>query len=233
MPTLSPALFSFPPSFKTYAAWPVWKDSARSEVRFVPLAKKVAVKLWHKARVFDRSTKLAGKHGGVIGHSALKVLHTLIFDYLNFKTGRLDPSYEGIARKANLARSTVAEALKRLKALGLLNWVRRCVEDIVDGRYALKQETNAYAVLPPSQWVGFVDVPDGPPPPAAGTWGNPPPMPEILAQAIEARRDGAGLEGAARILELDPTDKLGAALARLARSMAAKAPDITEVRQPV
>jgi hypothetical protein len=31
----------------------------------------------------------------------LQVLHALIFDFLNYRTGQLDPSYEAIARKAN------------------------------------------------------------------------------------------------------------------------------------
>ena len=44
---------------KTYAAWPVWKDSTTDEVRFVPLSLKQAAKRWQKARRFDRQTHLA------------------------------------------------------------------------------------------------------------------------------------------------------------------------------
>jgi hypothetical protein len=32
--------------------------------------------------------------------------------------------------------------------------VRRCAERWADGRFALEQETNAYAVLPETQWRG-------------------------------------------------------------------------------
>ena len=42
---------------KTYAAWPVWKDSARAEVKFQPLPKKRAVRLYHEARRFERQTR--------------------------------------------------------------------------------------------------------------------------------------------------------------------------------
>ena len=80
------------------------------EIKFQPIPKRVATRIWHRARDFDRKTSKAGCHGGAVGHAALQVLHSLIFDFLNYRTGRLDPSYEGIARKANLARSTVAEA---------------------------------------------------------------------------------------------------------------------------
>jgi len=29
---------------------------------------------------------------GSVGHAALQVLHALIFDFLNYRTGQLDPS---------------------------------------------------------------------------------------------------------------------------------------------
>jgi ATP-dependent exoDNAse (exonuclease V) alpha subunit len=41
---------------QTYAAWPVWSDSTTKPIRFAPMAKKAAVKLWHRARDFDRGT---------------------------------------------------------------------------------------------------------------------------------------------------------------------------------
>jgi hypothetical protein len=36
----------------------------------------------------------------------------------------------------------VATALKRLRELGILNWVRRCAQSWQDGRFVLEQETN-------------------------------------------------------------------------------------------
>ena len=67
---------------------------------------------------FDRGTHQPGRHGGAVGHTALAVLHALIFDFLNHRTGRLDPSYAAIAAKAGVCVRTVASALQRLKALG-------------------------------------------------------------------------------------------------------------------
>ena len=61
------------------------------------MAKKAAVRLWHRARDFDRGTHQPGRHGGAVGPTALQVLHALIFDFLNHRTGRLDPSYQAIA----------------------------------------------------------------------------------------------------------------------------------------
>ena len=46
------------PSFtalpQTYAAWPVWSDSTTQTIRFQPMPKKAATRLWHRARDFDR-----------------------------------------------------------------------------------------------------------------------------------------------------------------------------------
>src|SRR5271156_2217133 len=110
---------------KTYAAWPVWRDSTTAEVKFQPLPKKEAARRWHKARRFDRQTHEPGKHGGAIGRTGLQVFYVLLFDFLDHNTGRLEPSYDAIAAKAGVCRRAVADALQRLRALGLLHWERR------------------------------------------------------------------------------------------------------------
>ncbi len=216
----TPALpgFAMP---KTYAPWPVWSDSTTKEIRFQPMPKKAATRLWHRARDFDRQTRQAGKHGGVVGHSALQVLHAMLFDFLNYTSGRLDPSYAAIARKANVCQRTVANAVKRLRDLGILNWVRRCAESRKDGRFVLEQETNAYAVLPATQWRGYTPPMEAPPP-HSDSWGARPPLPSLLAQAAAERQAGGTLRQMAGILECDPADTLAGALARLARSMEAR-----------
>lgn len=109
-------------SLRTYAPSPVWSDSTTKTVKFQPLPKKAATRIWHRARDFDRQTRRKNCHGGAVGHAALQVLHTLIFDFLNYASGQLDPSYAAIARKANVCERTVANALQRLRELGILNW---------------------------------------------------------------------------------------------------------------
>jgi hypothetical protein len=185
MTPLSHLLPGFTALARTYAPWPVWSGSVAKPVRFAPMPKKAAVRLWHRARDFDRGTHQVGRHGGAVGHTALAVLHALVFDFLNHRTGRLDPSYAAIAAKAGVCVRTVATALARLRELGVLAWVRRCAESWQDGRFVLEQETNAYAVLPESQWRGYRPPPE-PPGPAPGTWGEPPPLP------LCARPGGAG-----------------------------------------
>ena len=108
MPTLAQSLPPLPfPAFagmaqKTYAAWPVWSGSTTKEIKYQPMPRKAATRLWHRARDFDRQTRRKAHHGGAVGPSALQVLHALIFDFLNFRSGQLDPSYAAIARKANV-----------------------------------------------------------------------------------------------------------------------------------
>jgi hypothetical protein len=47
-----------------------------------------------------------------------------------------------------LCRQAVADALDKLKALRVLNWLRRCTEDTDEtGAFRLRQLTNAYAIL--------------------------------------------------------------------------------------
>jgi hypothetical protein len=216
---LLPPLPGFTALARTYAPWPVWSGSTTSPVRFAPLAKKAAVKLWHRARDFDRGTHQPGHHGGAVGHTGLAVLHALIFDFLCFRTGRLDPSYAAIAAKAGVCVRTVASALQRLKALGILAWVRRCAERRdADGRFVLEQETNAYGLLPESQWRGY-RPPQEPPRPAPGTWGGPAPV--VLSALAQAALED-DLAAKVQALSSDPKDGLAAALARLARAFMAR-----------
>jgi len=205
-----------PPAPKTYATWPVWHDSTTREVKFQPMKKKEAVILWHKARDFERQTRQPGHQDGAIGSAGLKVLHSLLFDSLNYVSGALYPSYATIAKNAATSVSSVWRGLKKLKDAGVVNWLRRCKEDYIDGRFTLTQESNAYAVLPSSQWNGFSEPPPAPPP-AAGTWGDHPPMPCGLDLASIVRREGGSLSAQIAALEGDEGDPLARALAGLGR----------------
>jgi hypothetical protein len=209
---LLPLLPGFTTLSRSYAPFPVWSGSTTAPAQFVAMPKKQAIRLWHRARDFDRTTHQPGRHGGAIGPAALAVLHALIFDFLNHRTGRLDPSYTAIARKAGVCVRTVATALARLKQLGILNWVRRCAESWQDGRFVLEQQTNAYTVLPESQWRGHRAPPE-PPAPLPGTWGDPTPM---LPVDVLARLEG-DLAGKVQVLASNPKDRLAAALASLGR----------------
>jgi len=201
------------------ALWPVWRGSTRKEVRFQPLPKRQAVKLYHHARRLERQTRARNRQDGAIGRNGLLALHALLFDFMHYASGRLDPSIKAIARAANISESSVKRGLVKLKAAGVVTWLRRCAEDWIDGRFVLRQQTNAYGVLPASQWRGYAP-PAAPPGPLAGSWGDHAPLPDPLASACQE----ASVAAMARVLDSDPHDGLAAALGRLGRNiMGAKA----------
>jgi hypothetical protein len=199
--------------------WPVWRDSTTRAVRFQPLPKREAIKRWHKLRRFERQTKRPGHQDGAIGRNGLAILHVMLFDFLNYASGALWPSYAAIAEKANISESSVWRGLKRLRAAGVLHWVRRCREEYIDGRFTLRQESNAYAVLPSSQWRGFIEPPEPPSPSQLGPWGAHPPLPEGLDLAVAIGREGGDLSAKIEALEAPDASPLARALAGLGRAL--------------
>lgn len=206
----------------THAVWPVWANSARHQVKPPkPATKAEAVRLWHRLREFERQTRRPGRQDGTVTRNGLAVAHALIFDFLNHRTGRLDPAYETIARKAAISIRSVARGLQALKAAGVLAWVRRCVEVMRDGRYSLEQESNLYHLQPVTAWRGY-DAPREAPAPEAGTWGDHPcGIRDALTEAVADIRQGAAVLTTLKQLENDPRNPLAAALARLGRAIEA------------
>src|SRR3954447_6127574 len=191
----------------------VWRDSTSAIVRYVPVSRKQATAIWQKARRLDMRTSRKGRHGGMIGRSALALLSVLIFDFLDYASGRLDPSQAAIARKARMCERTVAKALQKLKTLGLLNWLRRCHEERGPWGVRFKQDTNAYVICEPP-----ILTKDDPPPPAPHEWGAVPPLPDTMTQAVEAMRNGDRRTMLAA-LEADPGDELAALWASFYRDI--------------
>jgi hypothetical protein len=125
------------------------------------------------------------------------------------------PGHVQFAQKAGLCRRTVADALRRLKDLGLLHWQRRSKPGSGEA-FKLVQDTNAYAVQSPANWQGYYEPPPAPPP-EPGTWGDHPPR-DPVAEALDELRHGQQ-RSMLDILEADPGDELAGALARLGRAM--------------
>jgi len=215
-----PSLNSSQAKTKTRAPFPVWSGSTTKPVHFMPLSKKDASILYVKAEAFERQTRKPGKQDGDVGRNGLKILYALLFYFLNYKTGRLDPSQKAIARQANISERSVTRGLTKLKAAGILNWVNRAGETRDEkGRYCQYQTTNAYAVLPSSQWKGFIeDIRHNPPPPHPTAWGATPPLPDLITQALTEIKHGERAT-ALTILETDPKDTVAGALARYWRAL--------------
>lgn len=109
------------------------------------------------AEGLDRRTHLPGQHGGCLKRTGLAVLKALLWGFQSRDTGRCDPSYDAIAQVANLSRSTVALALKRLRAAGILDWVQRHRWARAYGQKVLVRASNAYRIM-----TGPFPVPENP-----------------------------------------------------------------------
>ena len=207
------------PAPATRAPYRVWSGSTRLPVKFPPVSKKDAARLYHRALEFERQTRQPGKQDGAVTRNGLAILRALLFDFLNYATGQLDPAYETIARAACISVSSVARGLTALKEAGVLSWQRRCkARPSGDGAYLLEQDTNAYTVRPLSQWRGFTTRPE-PPPPEPGTWGDHPcGTRDAISEAI-AEGPSASVMARVRQLENDPANPLAAVLARLGRAI--------------
>lgn len=199
--------------------WQCWKGSMRADTKAAPVAapmpKRDAAKFWHKARELERRSRTPGRQDGRLGRNGLAVLHALIFDFLNHRTGQCDPSYEQIAAAAAISVRSVARGIKKLKAAGILDWARRCIADAdASGRFVLRQISNAYEIIMREL---VLETPRAPEP---GTWGDHPSDGNALDRAAAAARDG--LSGQAVIRQLEHEPGLGEALARLGRHFVKK-----------
>jgi len=176
------------------------------------MSKKEARRLWHDARRFERQTREPGCQDGAIGRNGLRVLEVLLFDFLNYCSGELYPSIKKIASAAIMSPRSAARGLAKLKDAGVLNWLRRAV--LVEGPlggFLLRQTSNAYTVMPSSDWRGYKPPPE-PPAPAPAEWGARPPI-NPYAEAKAAHDDWA------RLAALDAEASLGSGVARIHASV--------------
>jgi hypothetical protein len=128
--------------------------------RAVPLDRNQKARIAAYARAWDRHHRQPGQRGGALGRAALDVLGALLWVFHNARSGCCFPSYERIAEKAGVARSTVAEAIKALEFAGVLTWqnrITRIREQCRDlwGRsgwqWRVVRTSNAYQFRDPGQ----------------------------------------------------------------------------------
>lgn len=102
---------------------------------------------------YEDDTKQPGKPWGALGPNGLRV-YKHILKSRDYKTGRFDQAAATIARALRISRQTVHAALRRLKAAGLVDWLRRSrpIEDPDPFGPQVEQITNAY-LLPLPDWL--------------------------------------------------------------------------------
>jgi hypothetical protein len=159
-----------------------WSKTDRATVRRILLA----------ARRYELAQRAPGRRNGPLGHVALEVLE-LLANLVAYRTGRLEPSLDTIARKVRRARSAVVEALAALRTHGFLDWLRRFEPTGHEGRGPqVRQVSNAYRLALPPRAARLL-----------GIYGQDVPLPEDMAQAQEIRQaEMAALKAALNLDEL-------------------------------
>jgi Helix-turn-helix domain len=132
------------------------REKLFGEGRLLPLDRNAKVRIMMLARALMRRTE-KGRHYGVITAKFVAVLGALLWGFHNAATGRCFPSYETIAEKADVARSTVYEAIHALEAAGILTWVNRIVRIREWGPDLFGRAQNRWRVIRTSNAYTFVD----------------------------------------------------------------------------
>ncbi len=135
------------------------RTEAGGEGRFwQPFNPRNVARFMQAAEKYDRLKRLAhrrernNRENGAIGHVGLEVLRELL-RLIDYRTGRLDPAIATLALRIGRSIAAVADALKRLKAHGFLDWLRRYVPTGNAGLRGpqVKQTSNAYRLMLPPQ----------------------------------------------------------------------------------
>ena len=107
-------------------------------------------KIWRDAVERETATRKKGCQNGEIGKAGLVVLHCLLFDFLNMKTGVCFPRVRTLQEKLQpwFSRAAIFRALDRLEACGVLSRVHRRMKNgakVVQGAtlYVFAQLTEA------------------------------------------------------------------------------------------
>lgn len=135
---------------------PVWRhsfdvDSKQADV-FRPIADGTiagglawADDYLRLAKEYDVIHKKKGERSPLMANG-IRVLEALLRNFLDFRTGQLDPAITALMKKTALSKNAVVDALKRLREHGFLDWVRRSEKTTHAGEAGpqRQQATNAY-----------------------------------------------------------------------------------------
>jgi hypothetical protein len=120
---------------------------------FTPIDRNGRIRVIAEAEALELRTKAKGQKSGVLKQSGLTVLRCLLLTFCAIPTGHCCPSYEAIRKATGYCTSTIAGALQRLEASGLLRISRRLIRTPQGAR----QTSNAYAF---SEFAHGVRKPD-------------------------------------------------------------------------
>lgn len=145
----------------------IWRPTNWQEVQRILLA----------AKRFERIERQPGCRNGPLGTVAIEVLEYLVH-VVDFRTGRLEPSIDTMARRLKRSKSAVVQGLANLWKHGFLRWIRRYEPTGNEGAGPqVRQVSNAYRLLLPECGERLL-----------GQHSLPPPLPDDFEHARSVRR---------------------------------------------
>lgn len=131
---------------------------------FRSISSQLGSQIMQAARRFSWESMRArakGKRRGALTDIDVQILEAMIFVFMDWKTGRLEPTYAAIAAKTGRGRATIAASLARLEKAGLLERMRRFKRiEGADGQKTpqVEQAPNAYRVSLPQRLAALIGV---------------------------------------------------------------------------
>lgn len=122
-----------------------------------PITSQLASKIMRGAERFAKAAmraRMKGARRGILTDIDLQILEALVFRFMDWRSGRLEPTYAMIAAETGRARATIAASLERLEAAGFIERMRRFrVVEEAEGQKApqVEQAPNAYRVSLPKR----------------------------------------------------------------------------------
>ncbi len=196
------------------------RDKVFGPGRAIPLDRNAKARIWAYARGYTALHRRRGQHRGPLTRAHLDVLWALLWGFHNTRTGRCFPSYEAIAEKAKVDRSTVARAIAALEAGQVLTWENRLVRQ----RVVTPGLVGPVMVLVPRRTSN------------AYSFRDPQPQtPVILPKSQNSTgtnfKDSFSLAEGPKMTSLDPANPLDAVLIRLGKAVGAIPKEAKEAKE--
>jgi predicted transcriptional regulator len=128
--------------------------AGQEEANCRPITYEERQKIWQDAVELETATRKPGCQNGAIGKAGLVLLRSLLFDFLNMKTGACFPSVRALQERLQpwFSRAAIFRALNRLEAAGVLTRVSRRMKNagkVVQGAslYVFAKFTEAEKVM--------------------------------------------------------------------------------------
>lgn len=123
-----------------------------------PIDRNERARIMFKAKALWRATKPKGGRNGVLGYVDLTILEALLFVFLRRSDGMCCPSYVQLMAATGFCKQSIANALKRLEAAGILTITRRLVRIVVNGATFVRQASNLYSIHEPAEHANGLPV---------------------------------------------------------------------------